>query len=55
MQQDNELVPYPERVAANFKAWLAQQASLPLPSGERAGVRGFSVRVNSLPHGTPSP
>jgi type I restriction enzyme R subunit len=28
MQQDNELVPYPERVAANFKAWLAQQASL---------------------------
>lgn len=27
MQQDNELVPYPERVAANFKAWLAQQSS----------------------------
>ncbi len=27
MQQDNELVPYPERVAANFKAWLAQQES----------------------------
>lgn len=27
MHQDNELVPYPERVAANFKAWLAQQAS----------------------------
>ncbi|MEY4751457.1 MAG: hypothetical protein RIQ60_3671 [Pseudomonadota bacterium] len=27
MQQDNELVPYPERVAANFKAWLAQQTS----------------------------
>ena len=26
MQQENELVPYPERVAANFKAWLAQQA-----------------------------
>jgi type I restriction enzyme R subunit len=25
MQQDNELVPYPERVQANFKAWLAQQ------------------------------
>ncbi|MGI9153687.1 MAG: type I restriction-modification enzyme R subunit C-terminal domain-containing protein, partial [Rubrivivax sp.] len=25
MQQENELVPYPERVAANFKAWLAQQ------------------------------
>ena len=28
MQQDNELVPYPERVAANFKAWLAQQSAL---------------------------
>ena len=24
MQQDNELVPYPERVRANFDAWLAQ-------------------------------
>jgi type I restriction enzyme R subunit len=28
MQQDNELVPYPERVAANFKAWLAQQGAV---------------------------
>ncbi len=27
MHQENELVPYPERVAANFKAWLAQQGS----------------------------
>jgi type I restriction enzyme R subunit len=25
MHQDNELLPYPERVASNFKAWLAQQ------------------------------
>jgi type I restriction enzyme R subunit len=25
MHQDNELVPFPERVAANFKAWRAQQ------------------------------
>jgi type I restriction enzyme R subunit len=25
MHQDNELVPYPERVAANFKSWMAQQ------------------------------
>jgi type I restriction enzyme R subunit len=42
MHQDNELVLFPERVNANFKAWLAQQQSLPpLPaSGERAGVRG---------------
>ncbi len=37
MQQDNELVPYPERVQANFKAWLAQQNSLPLPLGEGRG------------------
>jgi len=27
MHQDNELVPYPERVAANFKAWIAQQGN----------------------------
>ena len=25
MQQDNELVPYPEKVMANFKAWMAQR------------------------------
>lgn len=25
MHQENELVPYPEKVRANFKAWLAQQ------------------------------
>ena len=25
MHQDNELVPFPERVNANFNAWLAQQ------------------------------
>ena len=25
MHQDNELVPFPERVSANYKAWLAQQ------------------------------
>ncbi|MCF8152356.1 MAG: DEAD/DEAH box helicase family protein, partial [Sulfuritalea sp.] len=27
MHQENQLLPYPERVAANFKAWLAQQKS----------------------------
>ena len=32
--QDNELVPYPERVAANFKAWLAQQHPTPSHPGE---------------------
>jgi type I restriction enzyme, R subunit len=26
MHQDNELLPFPERVSANYKAWLAQQA-----------------------------
>ncbi len=25
MHQENELVPFPEKVVANFKAWLAQQ------------------------------
>jgi len=42
MHQENELVPYPERVMANFRAWMAQQENLPpLPaSGERAGMRG---------------
>ena len=25
MHQENELIPYPERVAANFRAWMAQQ------------------------------
>jgi type I restriction enzyme R subunit len=28
MQQENELVPYPERVGANFKAWMAQQQAV---------------------------
>ncbi len=31
MHQDNELVPFPERVNANFKAWLAQQAQAGKP------------------------
>ena len=25
LEQENELVPFPEKVDANFKAWLAQQ------------------------------
>ena len=33
MHQENELVPYPERVALNFKAWMAQQ---------QAAGRGFT-------------
>ena len=38
MHQENELVPYPERVQANFKAWMAQQmSSPPPPPGEGRG------------------
>ena len=42
MHQENELVPYPERVMANFKAWMAQQeASSPPPwAGEGPGRGG---------------
>jgi type I restriction enzyme R subunit len=29
MHQDNELVPFPERVNANFKAWLANKPPPP--------------------------
>lgn len=42
MHQENELVPYPERVMANFRAWLAQQESHPSPSGRGAGGEGAS-------------
>jgi type I restriction enzyme R subunit len=34
MHQENQLVPYPERVAANFKAWLAQQGKAFTPEQE---------------------
>jgi len=38
IHQDNELIPFPERVNANFKVWLATQQSLPpLPPGEGRG------------------
>jgi type I restriction enzyme R subunit len=46
MHQDNELVPFPERVNANFNAWLAQQESSPSPAktGEGRGEgRRFSA------------
>lgn len=33
IHQDNELVPFPERVNANFNAWLAQQQRIPSPLG----------------------
>ena len=37
MHQDNELVPFPERVNANFKAWLAQQQNTPSPASAGKG------------------
>ncbi len=37
MHQENELVPFPERVNANFKAWMAQQESSPAPGGQVGG------------------
>ena len=42
IHQDNELIPFPERVNANFKAWLAQQQSAVRPEpveGERTTSR----------------
>lgn len=37
IHQDNELIPFPERVNANFRAWLAQQQQLPSPASGRGG------------------
>jgi type I restriction enzyme, R subunit len=38
IHQDNELIPFPERVDANFKAWLATQQRAPSPlAGEGRG------------------
>jgi type I restriction enzyme R subunit len=37
MHQENELVPFPERVNANFKVWMAQQESSPAPGGQVGG------------------
>ena len=43
MHQDNELLPFPERVNANFKAWLAQQAqSRHCDEGSNPGIP-FSI------------
>jgi len=37
IHQDNELVQSPERVNANFNAWLVQQNNPPSPSGRGPG------------------
>jgi len=50
IHQDNELIPFPERVNANFKAWLAtQQGTLPSPaSGRGAGGEGARFTPEQL-------
>src|SRR5574340_389542 len=40
IHQDNELVPFPERVNANFKAWLATQQKTPSPQRGEGGGEG---------------
>jgi len=40
IHQDNELIPFPERVNANFKAWLAQQKTPSPLAGEGRGEGG---------------
>jgi type I restriction enzyme, R subunit len=37
IHQDNELIPFPERVNANFKVWLAQQTTPSPLAGEGGG------------------
>ena len=46
MHQDNELVPFPERVNANFKSWMAQQ---------EARARKFTRRAAPLARNDPRP
>ena len=50
IHQDNELIPFPERVNANFKVWLAtQQGALPSPaSGRGAGGEGARFTPEQL-------
>jgi type I restriction enzyme R subunit len=52
IHQDDELVPFPERVNANFKAWLH---SLPRPPGEGLGVREDFPRTTPLAGNDPRP
>jgi len=51
MHQENELVPYPERVHANFNAWMAQQqTSHPSPVyGRGAGGEGERKHKQKTP------
>lgn len=40
MHQENELVPYPEKVMANFRAWIAQHENTPSPASAGEGRGG---------------
>ncbi|MCA3019820.1 MAG: DEAD/DEAH box helicase family protein [Rhodocyclaceae bacterium] len=54
MHQENELVPYPERVHANFNAWMAQQNQAPQKIGSHPGEgRGPSSSSSASPRFTP--
>jgi type I site-specific restriction endonuclease len=46
IHQNNELVPFPERVNANFKTWLATQQQRPSPSGRGAGGEGALIPLD---------
>jgi Type I site-specific restriction-modification system, R (restriction) subunit and related helicases len=49
IHQDNELIPFPERVNANFNAWLAsQQGTLSSTSGRGAGGEGGNFTPEQL-------
>jgi type I restriction enzyme R subunit len=47
MHRDDELVPFPERVNANFEKWMAEQQSHPRPQGEDRGEGGFKSEGGS--------
>ena len=41
IHQDNELIPFPERVNANFKSWLAQPGEAAARSSRRSNDAGW--------------
>jgi hypothetical protein len=57
IHQDNELVPFPERVNANFKAWLATQQQTPSPLRGEGGGGGERIhpRTTEMAGNDPRP
>jgi type I restriction enzyme R subunit len=49
MHQENELVPYPERVHANFNAWMAQQSQSPSLKSSLPGEGRGPISPTSSP------